>query len=265
MTTKSPPITTVKFGNTNPMMQAQRVVDGQVEQFSEPAPHLNQSVTAINMRPDFADADVVELTLSTDNDRQLINVARVLGDEHRVYAVGVHELDQIVGVHAGGARPAWVTSTDPAFEAALAVYFGCPRGEPEAATTLTNGGRDALHHQFLDTAAPPATFNYGALTANNGSGFAATDTTLAGEITTGGGGLIRAQMTFAHTTGTNTSTLTRTWTANGSDTLPVTIASWGVFNAASVGTLGVEGALNATATLAIIGDSTTVTFTLTAG
>lgn len=257
--------TVVLLGNPNPMMQhpIHDAEGRQVGRVARPAQHLNQSVTRVELRPDFDDPELVDLTLSTDNDRALINLAKALGDQHRVYAVGVYEIEHLFDTHAGGARPDWVSSSDPKFEEALADYFGCPIGEPVA--LLTNAGRDALHAQYLSTSAPPATFNYGALSANTGAGFVAADTTLAGEITTASGGLVRAQMTYAHTAGTNTSTLTRTWTANGSDSLPVVLASWAVFNASTAGTMGNEDALNATATLTISGDSTTVTFTLTAG
>jgi hypothetical protein len=55
------------------------------------------------------------------------------------------------------------------------------------------------------------------------------------------------------------------FTANGSDSLPVTISKLGVFNASSSGTLGYETLLNATATLTTSGDNVTVTHTITAG
>lgn len=130
---------------------------------------------------------------------------------------------------------------------------------------LTNGGRDALHAQHLGTAAQPAAFNYMAFTAN-ATAPAAGDTTLTAEIATAGGGLIRGQATYAHTTGTNTSTLTRVVTANGSDALPVTIAKDGVFNAAAAGTLGYSALLTpSTATLSASGDNLTNVKTLTAG
>ena len=248
---------TFKFGNANPQM----TVDG----VRRPAEHLNQSVTSGQFWDGVDDAAFAEHTLSTDNDRLLSMIGRTLAPEHRQYAVALNELEQIVQEHAGGTKPTWFTSNDPNFTAAAAKHFDCLAAEPVASTILTNGGRDALHLQHLDVGSQPAAFGWGALTANNGSGFAAADTTLAGEITTGGGGLIRKAMTFAHTTGTNTSTLTATWTANGLDSLPVGIASWGNFNASSSGTLGEEGALNATATLNVSGDSVTVTFTLTAG
>ena len=91
----------------------------------------------------------------------------------------------------------------------------------------------------------------------------ATHTALAGEIVTGGGGLIRQSATYAHTTGANTYTLTGTFTANGSDSLPVTIAQIGILNAASTGTLVFEKQLGTTATISASGDILTVTETVT--
>jgi hypothetical protein len=76
---------------------------------------------------------------------------------------------------------------------------------------------------------------------------------------------VRAQATYAHTAGTNTSTLTKTFTANASDALPVTVAKIGVFNASSAGTMGYETLLNATATLTVAGDNVAITETVTAG
>jgi hypothetical protein len=60
-------------------------------------------------------------------------------------------------------------------------------------------------------------------------------------------------------------TLTKTFTANGSDALSVVIAKIGVLNAASVGTLGYEKLLTATATLNVAGDNVAITHTITAG
>jgi hypothetical protein len=131
-------------------------------------------------------------------------------------------------------------------------------GEP----LKTNVGIDAISKQIADTAAQPAAFNYIALTAN-ATAPSASDTTLTAEIATASGGLIRAQAVFAHTNGTATFTLTKTFTANGSDALPVTIAKIGVFNASSSGTLGFETLLSSTATLTTVGDNTTITDTFT--
>lgn len=128
---------------------------------------------------------------------------------------------------------------------------------------ITNAGKDHLFASTYGTSAQPAAMNYLALTANT-TAPAAGDTTLTGEITTAGGGLLRKQATYAHTTGTSTATLTATWTANGSDALPVTIGKVGGFNASSAGTMGLETLLSPTATLSASGDSTTVTETITA-
>jgi hypothetical protein len=256
--------TTVLLGNPAPHMQhpvhnTQGEIMGTV---GRPAEHINQSVTRVDMQQDFDDEEYVKLTTSTDNDRHLYHIANALPDEHKRYAVGMQQIEHIMDIHAGGAKPTWVSSDDEAFEAAIAAYYGIPRGEPT--NLLTNNGRDGLHNQHLGTSVQPASFNYIALTASVITP-AAGDTTLTGEITTAGGGLVRAQATYAHTGGTNSSTLTKTFTANGSDSLPVTIAQIGVFNAASAGTLGYHTALSSTATLSVAGDNVTVTETVTGG
>jgi hypothetical protein len=259
--TVAPPVaqTVVLFGNTNPQMQVEQD-DG--SSISVPAAHLRQSVTRVEMRPEFDHPELVAHSLSTDNDRLLSMIARGLTDADKKYAVGLAELEQIVSVHAAGDKPAWVSSSDPAFATVLAAHFKCPVGEPVA--LLTFAGRDAIHAQHMSTSAQPASFNYMALTASVVAP-ATGDTTLTGEITTAGGGLLRAQATYAHTGGTNTSTLTKTFTANGSDALPVVIAQIGVFNATTVGTIAYHTALSSTATLSVSGDNVTVTETITAG
>lgn len=128
---------------------------------------------------------------------------------------------------------------------------------------LTNAGRDLALAAVYGTSAQPAAANYIALTAN-ATAPSASDTTLTAEIATAGGALIRAQATYAHTTGTATATLTKTFTANGSDALPVTIAKIGIFNASTVGTMAHETLLSATATLSASGDAVTITETITA-
>lgn len=101
-----------------------------------------------------------------------------------------------------------------------------------------------------------------ALTAN-ATAPASTDTTLAGEIATTGGGLVRGVATYAHTSGASTYTLTKTFTANGSDVLPVTLAKVGTFNSSAGGRMAQETLLSATATLSASGDQTTITDTMT--
>lgn len=128
---------------------------------------------------------------------------------------------------------------------------------------LVNGGRDSLFNQHMTTGAQDAAYNYIGLTATS-TAPSASDTSLTGQITTASGGLVAAQATYAHTSSTSTATLTKTFTANGSDSLPVTIAQVGVRNASGTGgTLGTRTLLSSTATLSSSGDALTVTMTFT--
>lgn len=255
-------MTTVLLGNDAPMMQT---VDGG----SYRAEHVNQSVTRVDMREGFDNAEEVELALSTPNDRMLTMIGRGLGPELRRYAIGILELEQTMAIHSGGAAPAWVSCDDEDFAKAIGKHFECPVGEPTAFITVN--GRDALHGQHIATAAQPAAFSYMAVSTHaTPSANPSVSTTLPNEIAVGagsaaGGGLLRAQGTVAHTATTNTTTLSKTFTANANDTTPVTIAKIGIFNAASAGTLGYETMLNASATLTTSGDNVAITDTVTAG
>lgn len=107
-----------------------------------------------------------------------------------------------------------------------------------------------------------AAATYLALSADTGA-VAAGNTTLTGEIATASGGLVRKQASYAHTASASTYTLTATFTANGSDVLPVTVAKVAVFNAASSGKMPWISLLGTTATLSASGDATTITETIT--
>jgi len=126
---------------------------------------------------------------------------------------------------------------------------------------LTNAGRDFIAAQ-VGGAGGTATAAYMALTANSTTP-AASDTSLTGEIATASGGLIRAVGTYAHTAGTATYTISKTFTANSNDSLPVTVAKVGLLTASSSGTLVFETALSPTATLSASGDTLTITQTVT--
>ena len=131
---------------------------------------------------------------------------------------------------------------------------------PAGAAGSTPGATDKY---TIIQGSPPAQFI--AISSTN-SAPVATDTTMAGEITTAGGGLLRTQATYAHTAGTNTYTMANTWTVNGSDSIPVTIYRMGLFTGmvvASTITMMFETSLNASATLSAIGDTLTVTDTVT--
>ena len=87
----------------------------------------------------------------------------------------------------------------------------------------------------------------------------ASDTTLASEQNSNG--LSRALATYAHTSGTSTYTLSKTFTYTGSGA--VAIAKVGVFNASSGGVMMFESVLGTAATVAANGDTIAVTETIT--
>jgi hypothetical protein len=219
------------------------------------AEHLGQSVTRVELDPHAVDADHAKLALSTDNDRALSLIAKALKPKDQAYAIAVQHVEEVVERHAGGAKPGWVKSDDRVLQRILAEFYDCPQGEPKA--LYNNGGRDEL--------CAVLTTSYMALSAATTPALAATDTTFSGEITTSGGGLIRGSATYAHTAGTNAVTLTKTFTANGSDSLPVTASREAVFSASSGGTLRQESALSSSVTLNATGDNVTVTATIDIG
>lgn len=127
---------------------------------------------------------------------------------------------------------------------------------------LHNAGKDFIASALGDrSGSRAAVSDFLALTANN-TAPAAADTTLTGEIATAGGGLIRKQATYAHTTGASTYTLTATFTANATDVLPVTVNKIGVFNATTGGLMPWSSQITA-APFNASGDSATVTMTIT--
>lgn len=194
-----------------------------------------------------------------------------------------------------GATPAWVAGEDPTLVAAVAAHYGGieirklqnPFGgggkvsAPRAALGMmlalpslavlalrlngflkTNAGNDFQYNQMAGSASATAVAKFVGLTANT-TAPAAGDTTLTAEITTAGGGLIRKAGTPAHTTSAASYTITTTFTANGSDTLPVTIGKRGIFDAVTAGNLVFEALVSPTATLSASGDILTLTDTIT--
>ena len=145
-------------------------------------------------------------------------------------------------------------------KAMLEDHFGVP--QPSGLTMLvTNGGLDYAAAQ-LGGAGGTTVSKYVGLSAN-ATAPAATDTTLTGEIATAGGGLVRAAATYAHTVGASSYTLTITFTANGTDALPVTVNKAGVFTASSAGTMTFEDAVSPAVTFNASGDSATITYAVT--
>lgn len=97
--------------------------------------------------------------------------------------------------------------------------------------------------------------NWVALSNDNTSPSSA-DTVLPGEVTSGA--LVRAQGSFAHTTGTNSYTITKTFTSDQS----IVVSKIGVYNQGPTGgTLVFEDLLTSTANL-VSGDQITVSSTV---
>lgn len=121
----------------------------------------------------------------------------------------------------------------------------------------TNAGRDLTAAVLGDTASNGtgayASACYIALSADT-TAPALTDTTLAGEITTGT--LARAQGIYAHTLGSSSYTVSKTFTADEA----VTLAKVGLFNAASGGTVMFESLLPAPIVFNAAGDQAQITY-----
>ena len=123
---------------------------------------------------------------------------------------------------------------------------------------LTNTGRDQLHVQGYDTTGLASNgFNYIGL-SNDATSPSATDTTLASELS--GNGLTRAQGVYAHTTGTNTTTISNTFTYTGSSQA---VQKAGLFNLSSAGVMGHETSF--TQRTLFTNDTLAVTWTITLG
>lgn len=122
---------------------------------------------------------------------------------------------------------------------------------------LTNAGRDKAHAQiYTNTTAGARGCGFIAVTTNTVAP-ADGDTVLTGEITTGG--LARADAsTKTHTTGTNTTTISQTFTASATHTA---VQKAALFDAATSGTMYHENTF--TATTLISSDTLTITWTLT--
>jgi hypothetical protein len=194
---------------------------------------------------------------------------------------------------ADGAVPAWVASDSPELAQLLGSAYMCeirdplPEGEQgehagrsliaslmgtQLAVMLllplvlliarfdlrTNAGIDWQSDLMGSAAGVPA--KYMCLSATSGE--SASHTSLAGEITTASGGLIRKAATYAHTTSTTTYTQTATFTANGNDSLPVTVKQCALLTASSSGVLAFEKIITDTL-FAASGDAATITYTVT--
>ena len=124
---------------------------------------------------------------------------------------------------------------------------------------LTTDGRDFYHAQVL-TNTSAGTRGSGFIAVSDDTGApAAGDTTLTGEITTGGLARVDAT-TKTHTDDTNSTTIEHEWTASASHT---DVQKCALFNAASVGIMTHEGTF--TPASLISGDKLKVTYVINIG
>ena len=126
---------------------------------------------------------------------------------------------------------------------------------------LTLGGRDFFHAQVYTNTSPGTKAGNGIAVSDEATNPVDTDTTLVGEITTGG--LTRVQATtISHTATTNISTIENTYTATAIHT---DVHKSGLFNQDTIGGQMTHASeFTADVTLQI-GDTLTVTWTLTLG
>lgn len=245
-----------------------------VEQMIEDTHHTSNGMPGVGFDPL---GHVSALKTNAGNDIQawqMHNAGQVLGQTGTATAIsatsltggteapgGSHASNDAVGMMliawsngAYGLVTANTSGTSPVYTVDRWYTPGSPGGAaattPGATTgyTLLSGSLPAYFMGLTATATSPA------------SG----DTTLAGEITTASGGLIRKICPTAHTAGVAASTLTPVFTANGSDSLPVTIAKIGVSQSMTAGVKQLfQTLLNVTATLSASGDQLTVTESIT--
>jgi hypothetical protein len=137
----------------------------------------------------------------------------------------------------------------------------------EVLNVITSAGRDQLHLQGYGTTGLASNgFNYIGL-SNSANVPASTDTFLIGstgsttEITTNG--LDRVQGAYSHTAGTNTTTVSNTFTATGTQSCQCAA----LFNGSSVGSPGstMNHEIAFTQRSLILNDTLAVTYTITLG
>ena len=220
------------------------------------------------------------------------HVTRVVFPEDMALMEQFTSAVNLIAYHvAEGASPAWIDSNSESLETLLKDHFSISTSRPRtwgkdtgadklprmsdlmalclapvvlAAVMLnlrTNAGRDwqanVMGGGGLAGAGTGAmrTADYIGVT-NDTTAPDVANTTLPGEVTTGT--LARAQAAFAHTNGTATYTLTKTFSSDQT----ITVAKMGVFNASTGGTLVFETLLNAVAPL-VSGDQLAITETIT--
>lgn len=176
------------------------------------------------------------------------------------------------GIAAGAAPVAYgVIQENSATVVTIDVWHNITAPET-VATTPTSGG-SGNPYTILPAATP--CFYMGISVATRvftaSDNFLTNDGSTVSELFFSGGGLRRRSATYAHTSGTATYTIQFTFTANGSDTLPQTVAKVGIFaswpnlaiTTSNTGVILFQTLLSSTATLSAVGDNVQITDTVT--
>jgi len=180
------------------------------------------------------------------------NYLRRVGE---MFLGGGATLKEAVG---GGRASALIEHRRPVLDPVTGLTTYVKVGEDETVwNVITNAGRDYLHQQGYATSGLGTNgLNFIGL-SNDTLTETSTSTVLSNEITLNG--LTRAAGTYAHTNGTNTTTVSRVFTATGTQSAQKAA----LFTAVSAGTM--NHALAFTQRNLINGDTLTVTFTITLG
>lgn len=153
-----------------------------------------------------------------------------------------------------GRQQEWLTTTDNKVHARIIRADGTIEDLGTNHNLRTTAGLDWQADVMGNPTQPAEALHIGLTT--DGTAPAAGDTTLTGEITTGG--LARLAGTYAHTPGATSYTISGSWTASATHT---NVQKAGLFNASTGGVMAFETMLNAAATLAS-GDQLQVTWTI---
>lgn len=154
--------------------------------------------------------------------------------------------DNVVKVHKG-------TAIHKPFGPRRVVW----RQVDEVRNLRTNSGIDFSSDSAFNTTRPAAA-RWIALSQNT-TAPAATDTAVAGEITTGG--LARAQANYAHTNGALSATISWTWTATTGNTFAA-VQKAGILTASTGGILVFENVFSPQALNGTNGDQLSLTWTV---
>lgn len=126
---------------------------------------------------------------------------------------------------------------------------------------IHTAGHQHVNNCAFNLSTQPAPAKYFGLTSDN-TAPALGDTALVSEITANAGLARTVVGTLSYNSGTKVLTMANTFTAAATG-LPITVRKFGIFNAASAGTMVISNLFSADAVMSQSGDQLTVTETFT--